>query len=196
MQAEFVKVAKLNEIPSDTGKVIEVEGKEIALFKSEGSVYAIANLCLHEGGPLGHGPVKDGVVSCPWHLWKFDVRTGAMVEAPSMKVDCFNVKVEGEDVLIDVSGLTAPLRRNQAILQRIAAGETMEALAAEYRLAPEEIEKLARQIRIGARLVWLGELFQRQGAIYSQDLLKIPYRDLEGISYGAQEKLEELIELL
>lgn len=196
MQAEFVKVAKLNEIPTDTGKVVQVEGKEIALFKLEGSVYAIANLCLHEGGPLGHGPVKDGVVSCPWHLWKFDVRTGAMVEAPSMKVDCFNVKVEGEDVLIDVSGLTAPLRRNQAILRRIAAGETMEALAAEYRLAPEEIEKLARQIRIGARLVWLGELFQRQGAIYSQDFLKIPYRDLEGISYGVQEKLEELIELL
>lgn len=196
MQAEFVKVATLNEIPPEKGKVISVEGKEIALFKSEGAVYAIDNLCLHEGGPLGHGPVKEGVVTCPWHLWKFDIRTGAMVEAPSIKVACFNVKIEGEEVLIDVSGLTAPLRRNQAILRRIAAGETMEALAKEHRLAPEEIEKIARQIRIGKRLAWLGELFQRQGAIYSQDLLKIPYRDLEGISYGAQEKLEELIELL
>ena len=196
MPAEFVKVARLGEIPSEKGKVIQVEGKEIALFKMDGGVYAIDNLCLHEGGPLGHGPVKEGVVTCPWHLWKFDIRTGAMVEAPAIKVDCFKVKVEGEDVFIDVSDLTAPLRRNQTLLRRIAAGETMEALAKEYHLVPEEIEKIVRQIRIGERLVWLGELFQRQGAIYSQDLLKIPYRDLDGISYGAQEKLEELIELL
>lgn len=196
MPAEFVKVAKLNEIPSESGKVIVVEGKELALFKADGAVYAIDNFCLHEGGPLGHGPLKGGIVTCPWHLWKFDVRTGAMVEAPAMKVDCFGVKIEGDDVFIDVSVLTAPLRRNQAILRRVAEGETMEALAKEYHLSPEEVEKIAKQIRVGERLVWLGELFQRQGAIYSQDLLKIPYRDLEGISYGAQEKLEELIELL
>lgn len=196
MSAEFVKVARLQEIPMEKGKVIQVEGKEIALFRSEGSVYAIDNLCLHEGGPLGHGPVKDGIVTCPWHLWRFDVRTGAMVEAPSMKVDCFAVKVEGEDVYLDVSSLTAPVRRNQTILRRLVAGETAEALGKEYHLIPEEIERIARQARIGERLVWLGELFQRQGAIYSQDLLRIPYRDLEGISYGAQEKLDELIELL
>ena len=196
MPAEFVKVAKWDEIPSEKGKIVLAEGREISLFKSEGRVYAIDNLCLHEGGPLGHGPVKEGVVTCPWHLWKFDIRTGAMVEAPSMKVDCFDVKVEGDDVFIDVSALTAPLRRNQTLLRRIAAGETMEALGDEYRLAPEEIEKLARQIRVGERLTWLGELFQRQGAIYSQDLLRIPYRDLEGISYGALEKLEELTDLL
>lgn len=196
MPEEFVKVAKVGEIPSDKGKVIVAEGKEIALFKLDGAVYAIDNTCLHEGGPLGHGPVKDGIVACPWHLWRFDIRTGAMVAAPSMKVDCFRVKIEGDDVLLDVSGLTAPLRRNQELLRRAAAGETMEALAKEYRLPPEEVEKFVRQVRVGARLIWLGELFQRQGAVYSQDLLKIPYRDLEGISYGAQEKLEELTDLL
>lgn len=196
MTAEFVKVARLQEIPMEKGKVILVEGKEIALFRSDGSVYAIDNLCLHEGGPLGHGPVKDGVVTCPWHLWRFDVRTGAMVEAPSMKVDCFTTKVEGEDVYLDVSSLTAPVRRNRTILRRLAAGETAERLAKEYHLVPEEIERIAKQARIGERLIWLGELFERQGAIYSQDLLRIPYRDLEGISYGAQEKLDELIELL
>lgn len=196
MSAEFVKVALIQEIPTEKGKVIQVEGKEIALFRSDGRVYAIDNLCLHEGGPLGHGPVKDGIVTCPWHLWRFDVRTGAMVEAPSMKVDCFTIKVEGEDVYIDVSSLTAPVRRNQTILRRLVAGETAEALATEYHLIPEEIERIAKQARIGERLIWLGELFQRQGAIYSQDLLRIPYRDLEGISYGAQEKLDELIELL
>lgn len=196
MAEEFVKVALLHEIPMEKGKVIQVEGKEIALFRADGAVYAIDNLCLHEGGPLGHGPVKDGVVTCPWHLWRFDVRTGAMVEAPEMKVDCFAVKVEGDAVYLDVSSLTAPVRRNQTILRRLAAGETAEALGKEYRLIPEEIERIAKQVRIGERLVWLGELFMRQGAIYSQDLLRLPYRDLEGISYGAQEKLDELIELL
>ncbi|HLG22354.1 MAG TPA: Rieske (2Fe-2S) protein [Candidatus Manganitrophaceae bacterium] len=194
--SEFIKVAQTGEIPSGKGKVIRVEGKEIALFKSEGAVYALDNLCPHEGGPLGQGALKEGVVTCPWHLWRFNVRDGAMAEEPALKVACFNVKVEGENVLLDISPLVAPLRRNQTILKRIAAGETMEALAKEYHLIPEEIERIAGQIRVGERLVWLGELFQRQGAITSQDLLGIPYRDLEGVSYGAQEKLDELIELL
>lgn len=193
---EYIKVAEIDEIPTQKGKVVEVEGKEIALFKIDGAVYAIDNLCLHEGGPLGHGFVKEGIVTCPWHLWRFDVRSGAMVEAPAMKVECFSTKVEGTDVLLDISSLIAPLRRNQEILKRAANGEPMEALAKEYGMAPEEIERIIRQVRIGERLIWLGELFQRQGSVYSQDFLKIPYRDLEGISYGAQQKLDELIDLL
>ncbi|MFY9270764.1 MAG: Rieske 2Fe-2S domain-containing protein [Candidatus Manganitrophaceae bacterium] len=196
MSAEFIKVARLQEIPAKKGKVIEIEGKEIALFRENETVYAIDNLCVHEGGPLGHGPVREGIVTCPWHLWRFDIKTGELLGSPSIKVACFSVKVEGDDILLDVSSLTAPLRKNREMLQKVAAGETSESIAKEYGLTPEEVERITRQIRVGERLIWLGELYLRQGAVYSQDLLQIPYRDLEGISYGAQEKLEALIELL
>lgn len=196
MSEEFVKVAKIADIPATKGKVIRVLGKEIALFQVEGGYYALDNLCPHEGGPLAHGWVKNGVVTCPWHLWEFDLRSGEFLDEREIKVACFQVKVEGDDLLLDIGSLTAHLRLKREALHRLAAGESAEGLAHAYQMTPEVIEQMAKQIRIGERLVWLGELFMRQGAIYSQDILQLPYRDLEGISYGALEKIQELTELL
>ncbi len=196
MPPEFVKVATVHEIPLQKGKVIEIEGREIALFKSNDWVYAMDNRCLHEGGPLAKGWIKEGIVTCPWHLWQFRVEDGALADEPAMRVQCFPVKVEGDDVFVDVSPITAPMRRNQGILQRMANGETAEHLGVEYHIHPEEIETIARQVRVGERLIWLGELYRRQGNIGSQDLLRMPYRDLSRVSYGAEESLEVLIELL
>jgi nitrite reductase (NADH) small subunit len=195
MPEEFVRVAKVSEVPSEKGKVVRVEGKEVALFNAGGSIYAIDNVCPHEGGPLGDGVVRDGVVTCPWHLWKFDVRNGGM-KGSSIKVGCFPVKVEGDEVLLDVSELTASLRRNRAIIDRVASGESIDALAREYRLSIEEAEAIVRQVRVGKRLIWLGELYERQGAIFGQDVLNLPFREMKGISYAALEKLKELSELL
>jgi nitrite reductase (NADH) small subunit len=195
MPEEFVRVAKVGEIPSDRGKVVRVEGKEVALFNVSGTIYAIDNVCPHEGGPLGEGFLRDGVVICPWHQWKFDVRSGEM-KGSAIKIGCFPVKVEGDDVLLDVSVLTASLRRNRAILDRAASGEPIHSLASDYGILPDEIEAIVRQVRVGKRLVWLGELYERQGAIYGQDILTLPYREMKGISYAAMEKLKELAELL
>jgi nitrite reductase/ring-hydroxylating ferredoxin subunit len=196
MEPEFVRVAELPDIPKERGRRIEVEGRTIALFNVDGIIYAIDDCCPHQGGPLGDGLIQNGIVVCPWHLWQFDVRTGVMPCAPKRKIACYAVKVLGTEVHLDVSSLTAPLRSNKRILRRLAAGETMDALAQEYGVPPEEIETRARQIRIGERLVWMGERLQRQGNLYGQDFLELPYREQEGVSYEAQQKFEELIDLL
>ena len=52
-------------------------GREIAIFCSNGRFYAIDNTCTHEGGPLGEGELDDCIVTCPWHGWQFNVKTGA-----------------------------------------------------------------------------------------------------------------------
>jgi nitrite reductase/ring-hydroxylating ferredoxin subunit len=100
--AEFVKVAALSELPAGSGKPVEVNGKAIALFNVGGKVYAMDNTCLHRGGPLGDGTLEGEVVTCPWHMWEYNVRSGEFVANPSIKVTTYAVQVEGDDVRVAV----------------------------------------------------------------------------------------------
>ena len=100
--AEFVKVTKKTEIPEDTGKLVKVKGLEIALFKVDGKICAIHSICPHQGGPLDEGGLSGNLVTCPWHGWDFDVKTGACSFNDAIKVPVFKVKEEGEDVYVEV----------------------------------------------------------------------------------------------
>jgi len=97
---EFVKVAKKSEIPADMGKAVEVNGREIALFKIGGKLCAIDSICPHQGGPLAEGGIDGNIVMCPWHGWSFDATTGECTFNPAIKVDTFPVKEQGDDILI------------------------------------------------------------------------------------------------
>ena len=100
--AEFVRVASASEIAPGTGKVVEVGGKTLAVFNAAGTFYATENACKHRGGPLGEGALNGTTVTCPWHGWEYDVRSGECQMDPSIKVQQFDVKVQGDDVLIAV----------------------------------------------------------------------------------------------
>jgi nitrite reductase/ring-hydroxylating ferredoxin subunit len=100
--AEFVKVASVAELAPGSAKAVEVSGKTIALFNVEGAVYALDNTCLHHGGPLGEGELLGEVVTCPWHLWEYNVRTGEMVGNSSVKVHTYPVQIEGNDIKVAV----------------------------------------------------------------------------------------------
>ena len=100
--ASFVKVAGVGEIVPGTGKTVEAGGREIAVFNVAGQFYAIDNACKHRGGPLGEGELDGTTVTCPLHAWTYDVTNGECFDDPSCAVDRFAVKVEGDDVLIEV----------------------------------------------------------------------------------------------
>jgi nitrite reductase/ring-hydroxylating ferredoxin subunit len=74
MLNEFVRVAFVHEIPSGTGRTVDINGIWIALFNVDGTFYAMDNSCPHAGGPLGEGQLCGAVVECPWHGWKFNVK--------------------------------------------------------------------------------------------------------------------------
>ena len=99
---ELVKVAKKSEIPEDTGKLIEVSGQPVALFRIGDDVYAISAICPHQGGPLDEGGLNDGIVTCPWHGWDFNVKTGACTFNSAIRVPVYKVKQKGEDVYVEV----------------------------------------------------------------------------------------------
>jgi len=78
------------------GRVVEADGKDLALFNVDGAYYALDNACSHRGGPLGEGDLEGTTVVCPWHAWRWDVTTGANVNNPAVKMACFPVTVEGD----------------------------------------------------------------------------------------------------
>ena len=98
----FVEVAKVKDVKEGEGKVVSANGKEIALFNVDGQIFATTNTCLHKGGPLGEGMLDDSVVTCPWHGWKFNVKTGVSPVNPAAKVETYKVKVDGDKVLVEV----------------------------------------------------------------------------------------------
>lgn len=100
---EFVKVAKTDEVPAGQAKMVEVNGKEIALFNVGGSFHAIDNTCTHVGGPLSEGELNGVEVTCPWHGGVFDVTTGEVLgPPPGRAVNRYNVRVDGPDIEVEV----------------------------------------------------------------------------------------------
>src|ERR1700750_2028167 len=71
-----VKVAEVGDVAVGEGRVIETEGRTLALFNVDGTFYAIDNTCPHRGGPLGEGDLDGRFAICPWHAWRWDVTTG------------------------------------------------------------------------------------------------------------------------
>ena len=100
--AQFIKIAQRGDIPEGSGKTIQVGSCALALFHSGGRFYAIDNACMHQGGPLGEGEVYGTRVICPWHGWEYDFSTGSNVDDPSMKLTCFVVKLQDDDVLVEI----------------------------------------------------------------------------------------------
>ena len=100
--ADFVKVASLADLPAGSAKTVEVGGTSIALYNVGGQVHATTNTCPHRGGPLGEGVLGGEVVVCPWHAFEFEVTSGRCLTNPNLQIPCFPVRIEGQDILVQV----------------------------------------------------------------------------------------------
>ena len=98
----FITVAKLAEVPPGVCKSVEVQGVFIVLCNVRGTVYALDNTCPHAGGPLGEGTLRGELIVCPWHGWRFNVRTGERPENPDFKVTRCQVRIEGEAIQVAI----------------------------------------------------------------------------------------------
>lgn len=100
--SQWVRIAGVAECPP--GQCLEraVSGRMVALFNVEGTFHALDGVCPHQGGPLGKGALSGHVVTCPWHGWQFDVRDGQHQFSPTVRQPTLPVKVEGEDVLVEL----------------------------------------------------------------------------------------------
>jgi nitrite reductase/ring-hydroxylating ferredoxin subunit len=101
---EFIQVCTLNELPPNSQKIIQLGPQKVALFNFNNEITAIANACLHKAGPLGLGLVEekyDGhYVTCPWHGWEYNIKTGSAPPGYKDQQAVYDVKVEAENILI------------------------------------------------------------------------------------------------
>ena len=100
--AQQIKIAEFNEIVDGGSKIVQVQGRGIAVFRVKDQYFAISNNCLHRGGPLGEGEVRNYEVTCPWHGWKYNLMDGSLSLIPTLKVKTFAVKVNGEGVFVEL----------------------------------------------------------------------------------------------
>jgi nitrite reductase (NADH) small subunit len=99
----FMKLTNSSNLPApNTAKEFACRGKEICVANINGEYSAMENTCLHRGGPLGQGMIENGKVVCPWHGWAWDPKTGAALQNPSTKIAVYPLKIENDDVLVDL----------------------------------------------------------------------------------------------
>jgi nitrite reductase (NADH) small subunit len=99
----LVRVASAEDIPPGSAKLVEVEGRRLAVFNVDGRFYAIDDTCPHRGGPLSEGELEGEVVTCPWHRSTFNVTTGAVLSAPARDgVRHYSVRDSGGELSVEV----------------------------------------------------------------------------------------------
>jgi 3-phenylpropionate/trans-cinnamate dioxygenase ferredoxin subunit len=96
------RVAQVSEIAPGTTQRVLIDSLEILLCNVDGKIYAIEDVCTHDGGPLDQGELEGASVVCPRHGATFDVRTGDALTLPAVvPLMTFEVSVEGDDVFVD-----------------------------------------------------------------------------------------------
>lgn len=100
--ARWIQLAQIADCPPGTGLEVVAQDRMVALFNVGGTFYALDGVCPHQGGPLGNGRLTGPVVTCPWHGWQFDVRTGKHQLSQTIVQPTLNVRVEGDVVLVDL----------------------------------------------------------------------------------------------
>lgn len=102
-KTRYVRAARLAEVEATGSLLVNLEQQTIALFFSDGKVYAIDNRCPHMGFPLHGSTCKDGIVTCPWHYARFDLASGGTFDSWADDVRSFPVQIRSGEVWIDLA---------------------------------------------------------------------------------------------
>ena len=96
-------VAKLSDVPEGAAVRVVVDGVEVLLCNAEGTIYALEDVCTHDGAPLDQGELEGDRIVCPRHGATFNVRTGAALTLPAvMPLPTYTVRIEGDDIYVDL----------------------------------------------------------------------------------------------
>lgn len=94
-EGRLVTVGRVEDVPDGRGATVELEGgKELALYNVDGEFHCVENFCPHKGAPLADGQLHGRSVTCDWHGWRFDLRTGACINRDAESIETFEVVVE------------------------------------------------------------------------------------------------------
>ena len=98
----WIRVVRVSECPPGTATEAVAADRIVAVYNVEGTFYALDGVCPHQGGPLGSGQLEGCIVTCPWHGWQFDVRTGAHQLSTSVLQPSFPVRIEDDWIEVEI----------------------------------------------------------------------------------------------
>jgi len=96
----YVEVCPIDSIAEDRARIFCLSGERVAVFRYDGKLSALSNVCQHQNGPLGEGRIIDGCVTCPWHGFQYLPETGASPPPFTEKVPTFNLRVIDDRVWV------------------------------------------------------------------------------------------------
>ncbi len=115
-QLGYYYVCETNEIEDSRAKIFCIDIERIAVYKFENKLYAIHNVCKHQGGPLGEGKILDGCITCPWHGYQYLPQNGQSPPPFKEKVSTYDVKVEGTKVWLNPTPFAEGTEKPGAII--------------------------------------------------------------------------------
>jgi methionine sulfoxide reductase heme-binding subunit len=113
----FVDACAVTNIPENRAHIVFLSGERVAIFKYEGKISAVSNVCQHQNGPLGEGKIVSGCITCPWHGYQYVPETGASPPPFVEKVPTFNVRVNSGRVLVHPVPNPAGTRAEPALIE-------------------------------------------------------------------------------
>jgi len=102
-----VDVCRVEEIPEKRAKIVTVAGERVAVFRYDGKLSAVSNVCQHQNGPLGEGRIEGGLITCPWHGYQYKPNCGVSPDPFKEKVPTFKVRIADGHVLLEPTPLPA-----------------------------------------------------------------------------------------
>ena len=97
-----IRMGKLSEI--QPGKALEksILARRVAVFNVNGQLYGIESDCKHMRASLANGEVKDGLVKCRWHGWRYNLETGECLDLKNTRLKTYPVSIEGDDIFVEI----------------------------------------------------------------------------------------------
>jgi len=103
MPGQLTKVGSVADVPQGEARVMEADGKRLAVCNVDGSIYVIDDTCTHDDGPLGAGKLYGNAIECPRHGARFDVRNGQVLRMPAAyPVKSYPVTIDSGDIMVDL----------------------------------------------------------------------------------------------
>ena len=99
--SDWIEVCQVSECPPGASLELVAADRVVALYNIDGAFFALDGVCPHQGGPLGKGQLDGCVVTCPWHGWQFDVRSGQHQLSASVMQPTIPVRVEEKSVFVE-----------------------------------------------------------------------------------------------
>jgi len=112
----FVQVCNVNDFEEGRAKIFCIDAERIAVYKHDNKLYALHNVCKHQGGPLGEGKIIDGCITCPWHGYQYLPQNGQSPPPFTEKVSTYDLKIIDSKVWLNPIPFAEGIERPGAII--------------------------------------------------------------------------------